>query len=218
MKYFALTLFVLSCFVHIISCKKNNTIKTYYDNEKNKLKEEYEIIKSDTGLMRQGFYKKYYEDSKIIESSNYKNGVLDGKRLLYYTNGKIEIEENYVLGNLEGKYIKYFENGDIEQSGMYINNMMSGNWRTYYKENHKILKEEVEFANNVENGAFKEYFFNGALHYIGKYKDEVEDSIVVEFDSIGNKIAEILYANGRVVHRTEIKKINLTKFDSILTL
>jgi len=205
LRYIFSILFLIIVSLHFWSCNKNKTMKTYYDAQQKKLLEEYETAKSDTGMMRHGFYKKYSENGKLLEQSNYKNGVLNGRRLIYFSNGKVEIEENYVLGKLHGEYLKFFENGDIEQSGLYADNMMSGVWRTYYKENHKQLKEEVGFANNVENGPFKEFYLNGKLHYIGKYKDEVEDSIVVEFDSIGNKTAEILYENGRVVHRTEIK-------------
>lgn len=199
--------------VFIVACKKEDNLKrTYFDNDKKELKEEFAIAKSDTGIVRNGVYKSYFESKSespvLFELSNYKDGVLHGKRTIYYKNGKPEIEENYNLGNLEGEWKNYFENGDVKQIGFYTNNVTSGVWTLFYNENHKQKKEEISFANNTENGPFKEYHLNGKLSATGINRDGEPDSILVEFDTIGVKIAEILYKNGRVVHRKEGKELS----------
>lgn len=57
--------------------------------------------------IKEGVYKKYYENSKLEIEANYVNGILNGEYKKYLPNGKPHIEATYNNGNLHGIYKNY---------------------------------------------------------------------------------------------------------------
>ena len=58
----------------------------------------------------------HYKHGQLKESSNYKDGELDGPSESYYENGQLKESRNYKDGKLNGLYERYDVNGRLEES------------------------------------------------------------------------------------------------------
>lgn len=158
-----------------------------------------------------GLYSKYYDDGKILEVANYKDGKLNGERTLYYASGKIMQVENYIENQYEGKFTAYFEDGSLQQEGTYKDNMMNGIWKNFFKGQENKIKEEITLKDNHVNGLYKEYYPNGYIYASGNKKEIMDDLDVFDgevqiFDSLVNNklIRKLHFENGRQVSKEEI--------------
>lgn len=107
---------------------------------------------------------------KLIEEANYVDDKLDGIRVLYDESGDTTTIETYKAGQFDG-YFKSFHSGGqkLKLIGLYVNNVMTGQWKKYYTNGQ--LQEVVTFANNEENGSFREWFEDGTLAAEGNYRN-----------------------------------------------
>jgi len=158
-----------------------------------------------------GVYNKYYDDGKILEVANYKDGKLNGERTLYYPDGKIMQKENYVDNKYEGKLTAYYEDGSLQQEGFYKDNMMNGVWKNYSKEYKNVLKDETTMKDNKIDGLYKEYYPNGKLFAEGnkiQLTEELDvfDGKVQVYDSLGNLEKILIYEKGKQINKEEVKK------------
>ncbi len=108
-------------------------------------------------------------DGSLLESAFYKNGILEGKRILYHENGEIQAVEQYSNGIFVDLYQAFYENKQLELEGKYIDGKMDGEWKRYYDSGE--LMEIVTFVGNEENGPFVEYYKNGKTKAAGAYLD-----------------------------------------------
>jgi antitoxin component YwqK of YwqJK toxin-antitoxin module len=152
------------------------------------------MIRKEDGV-KQGNYQVFI-DGKLSEEGTFKDGKQDGVRKLLFPNGKIEVEETYKNGNVATKKA-FYDNGKLSVKGQYDEAVtMSGEW-TYYYKNGKV-KEFVNFKNNVEDGAFKEFYENGNIKAEGNYAplqlgvetEGVEQGELKEYDENGELVAK----------------------------
>lgn len=158
-----------------------------------------------------GVYNKYYDDGKILEVANYKDGKINGERTLYYPSGKIMQKENYIDNKYEGKLTSYFEDGSLQQEGFYKDNMMNGVWKNYFKDQKDVLKEETTLKDNKIEGLYKEYYPNGKLYAEGNKMQLSEDLDVFDgkvqvYDSLGVLEKILTYDKGKQINKEEVKK------------
>ncbi len=133
---------------------------------------------------KEGHLISHYPNGSIMEEATFKNGKMNGERILYDSAGHIVSKEFIVNDLFEGPYTSYYSNGQIKSQGQYKNNEMSGTWSFYYPSGQ--LKEEVEFENNKENGPFVEYHKNGKISAKGNYLDgDQEHGLLQLYDSTG---------------------------------
>ena len=71
-----------------------------------------QLLYDKYGAKYQGEKISYYDNGKIKEKSNYKNGQLDGEKIIYDKYSKIKLISNYKNGNIEWK--ANFKNGKRE--------------------------------------------------------------------------------------------------------
>ncbi len=171
--------------------------------------ESYTVDKNNPEL-KLGAYFKYYDNGKILETSFFKNGKLNGERKLYYESGKIMQTENYVDNKFEGAFKAFYEDGSLQQEGSYKDNMMNGLWKNYYKEPKNTLKNEMTLLENKINGPSKEYYTNGKLNATGNKLEigdgiDVYDGAVEVYDSLGILERIITYDKGRQISKEEKK-------------
>jgi len=103
-------------------------IKTYYDNEQTKLKEEYFV---NAGKI-EGIYRSYYYNfselpknnttnkGQLLEEINYTNGHRNGIYKSFYENGSLKEEATYINGKINGIHKLYYENGRLWEKVNYI--------------------------------------------------------------------------------------------------
>ena len=166
-----------------ISCQKR--VKNYYDN--GQLKEVYEV---DSKGQKHGKFQAFYENGQLLESSKYKNNLLEGKRYFYYQNGQIEEEQFYVKGKLEGNQYGFHENGQLKFKSVNKENKLTGEYFSYYDNGQKRLY--LNFLNDLENGPFEEYHRNGVIKWRGTYRNgNKEYGLLEQFDETGELIKKM---------------------------
>jgi antitoxin component YwqK of YwqJK toxin-antitoxin module len=67
-------------------------IKTFYDEEKTKLKEKYFIHENK----KEGIYRSYWENGQLWEEVNYINDKKEGINRTYWINGQLLKKVNYI--------------------------------------------------------------------------------------------------------------------------
>ena len=195
------------CFIW--SCRTNPTkriVKSLPDGSK----EVYYVLKSDTSKM-DSTYLKINIQGDTIEKVDYKDGKIDGQRILYYDNGQVKIVENYLEDQYNGPYQSFFENGSPKQLGSFKNGEFEGELKTYYEDPPNQLKESVYFKGGIENGPFRQYHKNGQLEAEGTYKDGLRDGSFKEFHPNGTIAAEGQYLD-------DIENGDIKVFDTTGTL
>jgi len=97
-------------------------IRTYHDEEKTKLKEEYFICDNK----KEGIYKSYHDNGQLKEEVNYIDGKKNGIRKSYHENGQLWDEVNYIDGKENGILKLYHRNGQLEIEVNYIDGKANG--------------------------------------------------------------------------------------------
>lgn len=117
---------------------------------------------------KQGIQKRYDAEGNLVEEANYTNGKLEGLRIIFDENGDTSVVETYTAGKFDGPYRTYHPGGQQQRfTGNYVDNTMTGLWYKYNAAGQMI--EEVTFADNLENGPFREWHDNGNLAAEGSY-------------------------------------------------
>jgi len=101
----------------------------------------------------------YYENGNVMQTVNYKNGVLYGERKNYFESGPLKDQFSYIDGKITDELVSYYENAKLSETGKYENGERDGLWKEYHK-NGK-LKGEGNYANDKKVGVWKMYFYDG---------------------------------------------------------
>jgi antitoxin component YwqK of YwqJK toxin-antitoxin module len=166
-----------------ISCQKRE--KIYHEN--GKLKELFEVNSANE---KHGKYQQYYESGQLLESAEYKNGLLEGKRLFYYENGQVEEIQKFEKGNLNGEQLGYHENGVLKFKCTNKDNLLVGEYFSYYDNGNKRLY--LNFVDDLENGPFEEYYRTGIVKWKGTYRNgNKEYGLLENFDESGTLIKKM---------------------------
>jgi len=119
MKKLLLLLIYVSLMFSCVSIDKNNE-----DNTKEKILKRYHIDEIDSPNDTLTYLKK---DMSLV------NGIV----FRSYENGKLKDETNYKEGKRDGLYKWWYENDQLKVKGEFINNEFNGLWTKYHK-NGKI--------------------------------------------------------------------------------
>lgn len=134
--------------------ERNGLFKTYHDNG------QLEMIGIYVNGEANGNFKKYSENGDLFATYSKVNGEYDGL-LTIYNNGKISEKINYKNGVRDGLYSKYsYNDGDTllyEYSGTIRNEQKDGIWHLYlYRDGKKEIAEFTTYKNDIKHGRFKE--------------------------------------------------------------
>ncbi|MGB3545433.1 MAG: toxin-antitoxin system YwqK family antitoxin [Saprospiraceae bacterium] len=120
--------------------------------------------------MRQGPAEVRNAEGQLVERANYAAGELDGERIIFFPGTEQpQIVETYDRGTFAGTYKEYYEEGKLRQRGNYAAGVMTGEWVSYYPNGR--VAEVVTFADNNENGPFREWYADGKPKAVGRYLD-----------------------------------------------
>ncbi len=149
---------------------------------------------TDANGLKQGNWKKYYPNGKLMYTAFFKDGKPIGEMRRYSENGNLEAVMNF---NKTGEYARaklYFNDGRIAAEGNFINSKKDSTWKYYSYYSHAVIaienyknglkdgiskrfyengsiSEEQEWRNNLKDGEWKQYFQNGELRSSGIYKE-----------------------------------------------
>ncbi|MFN3916217.1 MAG: toxin-antitoxin system YwqK family antitoxin [Flavobacteriales bacterium] len=90
-------------------------------------------------------------DQSLFEINTYKNGLKNGQWKQYYKNGKILAIGTYRDDNFEGKVTYYYSSGTVDEEGAYKNAVKNGYWKKY-DEDGKLLGKVYYLNGKVIEG------------------------------------------------------------------
>ena len=131
--------------------------------------QEYTLVDGE----KEGEYRAYYPNGKLMEISQYRNGEKSGPSKIYYGNGDLKTDCFYLSGKLYGDYKEYYEGGQLKTEAR-------------YQDGEKLIGKKTEYH---PNGIIK---FECNYTYLGGYPDGPERY----FDSEGNLTALCVYLAG----------------------
>jgi tetratricopeptide (TPR) repeat protein len=109
-----------------------------------------------------GSFVEYFDNGKIKGKGDFKNGLLEGQRIMYYENGQIMMVSIYSIGLNNGKSTEFYENGKVKQEGDLKNGLEEGIWNLYYENGTK--KTIFTFLNGIQHGDYFDYLSDGKLN------------------------------------------------------
>jgi len=101
----------------------------------------------------------YFENGNVMQTVNYKKGVLVGERKNYHESGPLKSQYSYRDALISGPWVGYFENAKLSESGSCLKGQRSGAWKEYHK-NGK-LKGEGKYKAGKKVGIWKMYYYDG---------------------------------------------------------
>ncbi len=110
--------------------------------------------------LKQGEWKKYYNNGKVFIIAHYINDTLEGPVNSYYKNGSIQAENSYLKGKLNGISKQFDIKGKPIREISYQNNLIYGNC-IYYEDG--IIYNERYYKKGIPNGPCKDYDDKGNL-------------------------------------------------------
>ena len=143
--------------------KKNSFKKTMYEA----------IVRSyDKGVLN-GLETGYYDNSSVYYTQIWKNGFLNGPKVIYYNAdyqkvGTVKEEYNYLNGVRDGGFSTFYLTGELETTGKYTNGVREKTIQRYYKSGN--IKAEENYIEGSKEGEWVEYYESGELKSIINYE------------------------------------------------
>lgn len=92
---------------------------------------------------------KYYENGKIKEICNWRNGIQHGRFELFYENGNREETSDWIEGKREGKLEIWYENGQKESEYFFKAGIENGICKLY-NDKGKLIKQLTYINGNIK--------------------------------------------------------------------
>ena len=112
------------------SVRAQKEIKTYYDDSKSRLNEDYFVI--DDNQTMEGKYRRYFPNGKLAMEGTFVNGVRSGTFYEYHENGTLIRKINYENGMRHGQVEVFDEKGKPIQTAFYQNNQLVDSVKSYF--------------------------------------------------------------------------------------
>lgn len=159
---------------------------TIFDENGKKIKEYFL-----TNNKLDGKYTEWFPDQKIKKECSYKNGELDGVKILHNELGTITYRGSFDLGVEEGLEEEFYSNGTPAFKIFYSVGFKEGQCLSWYP-NGK-LKSDEHYLHNLLNGKRALYFENGQIAYQGNYSQEKKIGSHSMWNKEGILLAEASY-------------------------
>ncbi len=162
----------------------------------------------------------YFNDGKIREEINYKEGKKEDEAREYNKQGNLttimKYHNNYIIsrekvnrtdseGKKQGAWKMFFENGKTFREMHYIDNELDGTYKEYNDKGSVILvlkyvkgillAEEEEMMEQEELDIRREFKNNGELSFQGSYKNDIPVGVHRFYDEKGNIINSNIFNN-----------------------
>ena len=124
-------------------------VRTYYDQQKTKIQEEYQVSAADNQTV-DGVYKRFYENGNLMVSGSFDDGDKSGLFSEFHENGSIARKINYVDGIRHGDVEVYNEEGQPVQKAHYEQDVLTDSIRVFFM-NGNVRKESF-FVNGKPDG------------------------------------------------------------------
>ena len=195
--------------------RKQGMWKSFHNNKRVHLEGRYLNNK------REGFFREYSADSKLVNTFKYKSGELvedveefrDIKiKKKYFPNAQVRSEITLVNGIANGVAREYNEDGSVKDSKIYTNGKVigagivdkkgkkQGEWTEYYAskftdDTTRLKKARGTYKNGIRDGKWKFFYENGILEQEGFYKNGKPEGEWRWYYETGNILREEIFEN-----------------------
>lgn len=195
-KIFLSFAFCVSCFSGFAQGK---IVRTFYDEQEKKLREEYTLDLGDSGWEKNGVYRSFYPSGRLALEGFYKENKKNDWFREYYDTliaGKRRVKSQvFYENNLKnGQMLVFGLHGDTLQKATFKNDELVGLLLIYHP-NGK-LHRSGNFVNGNLEGLVKEYYSSGQLYREAFYKEGRPEGIVKTYYETGNLMSEETYVRG----------------------
>lgn len=97
----------------------------------------------------------------------------------------------------EGRHQTWYDDGTQESLGQYRDDKRYGEWK--YFSDGGYLHRIGQYDPAGKTGIWRQYTASGALYGEYSFRQNLQDGISAEYDSLGNKVLELVYRRGEVV-------------------
>ncbi len=141
-----------------------------------------------------GEWKYYFRDGKKFEYGKYdKKGKQTGNWMWYFEDGNVRRESSFSQGQEDGDFIEYNDSGQVITKGEYADGLKEGKW-VYQLGNFKSVGK---YTDDLEDSVWTEYYVdNGKMRFTGKYNQGRPDGVHIWYYSDGKKELEGVYNLG----------------------
>jgi len=184
----------------------------------------YKIFKGDTinrtdakGL-KQGTWKRFYDNDKPFSVAFYKNGIAQGTTITYYKSGEKQGDLIHDKDGKTARLVSYWPSGKIKATGKYVSQKKDSLWNYFNEkeiltsvesfksgEAHGVWKvfytdgriaEEYTWVGGKKQGPFKKYFQSGSVKASGTYKNDSLEGTIIYFYEDGKPYVKGDYSKG----------------------
>ncbi|MEE2931043.1 MAG: hypothetical protein VX370_00770 [Bacteroidota bacterium] len=114
-----------------------------------------EINYTDLNGLKQGIWKKTYDNGSIRYEGQFINNNPTGIFFYYFQDGALKAEKNFFLKGHSAAHF-FYETGSLKAAGLYINNQKDSTWNYYNRDSVLILSEE--YKSGKLHGKTKTYY------------------------------------------------------------
>lgn len=152
-----------------------------------------------------GYAKIYYDNGNLGAEGKYINrNIKEGLWKFYGVDGKLVVEINYTNGVPNGKELKYWRNGNVMEEKNWVNGKQEGLWAQYFETGKDRLKTRM--INDKRNGVFYIYYPNGKYYAKGNYKDNLRTGQWTFYGQDGTILRDTEYVSGIAADQDEFDK------------
>ena len=98
--------------------------------------------KIDDNGMKQGEWKKYYQNGNIRYTGQFIDDKPQGLFYFYYESGELKAEKEFFHDGKAAATYFFYKNGSLQSSGLYVNELKDSTWNYYSKDSILIMSEQ----------------------------------------------------------------------------
>lgn len=180
--------------------KLNGTLTRFTENGKILLKETY----VDGVLQGKADYISYQKNNFLHISCFYKNGLLEGERVVTDKTGLVREKGFYEHGHLQGEQTTFYNDGQRQSKTQYKEGKLHGERIFFFPSGHIWYREN--YSNGKLEGSRTAYFENGTLYEEETYADNLLNGPRKVYSAQGELLTNEEYNWGNLVRNTERRK------------
>jgi antitoxin component YwqK of YwqJK toxin-antitoxin module len=150
---------------------------------------------TDINGMKQGYWKKVYENGNIAYEGYFKNDEPIGNFKRYFEKGGLSTDLHYDEVTRICRARLFHENKKVAAVGNYYEKKKDSIWTYYTRDGNLIAKESYKMG--LRHGKFYKYYSDGTLAEEQTFENDKQHGPWRRFYPNGNPRLETMYKNGK---------------------
>ena len=149
----------------------------------------------DSEGLRQGKWKKSYENGSIRYEGFFKDDIPVGIFTYYYPSSEVSIEKEFFHSGSAAAAHFFYKSGALKASGLYVNELKDSTWNYFNPDSILIGIEQYKEGNL--HGISKTFYDTGEIYEVKRWKEGVEHGEWKQFYVDGSLKMKCFLLNGK---------------------